>query len=495
MKRGIARGALALFLALLLGIGWLTWRALSIPSRQLEAEALDDAPVDAARVADALARVIRIRTISESREAPVAADAFRALHRELERLFPRIHSGAGLERERIADWSLLYTWRGSDPELEPLLLVAHTDVVPIDPGTENAWKQAPFSGAVVDGEVWGRGAIDDKGSLIATLAAVEDLLAERFTPKRTLLLALGHDEEIGGNAGARAIATTLEARGVRAALVLDEGGVVSEDMIPDLGPIALVGVAEKGSVSLALTVEAPGGHSSVPPRQSAIGIASEAVRALETQHPSARLVETTRATFAALAPELSFPARLVLANADVLARPLLRVLASNAALDAAIRTTTAPTVFHGGAKSNVLPKRVTAVVNFRIIPGETVEDVVAHARATIADDRVHIDIARGTPAREPSAESPTDGPAFALLQKTIAARFPEALVAPYLVLGGTDARHYGVISENVYRFLPLRLNPESRTRMHGTDERLDVDELANAVRFYRELIRRAQQPL
>ncbi len=493
MKRGIVRGAMTVGLLLLLAVVWLGWRALSLPSRQVSAEPIDAHEVDAERVADALARAIRIPTISLSRDADPDAAAFRALHEELERRFPRVR--ATLSRERIADWSLLYTWPGADPSLAPILLAAHQDVVPIDPGTEEAWTHPPFSGAVVDGVVWGRGAIDDKGSLIAVLAAVESLLEEGFAPERGVLLAFGHDEEIGGDAGARGIARSLEERGLRPLLVLDEGGMVALDMLPGLGAVALVGVAEKGSVSLSLTAEATGGHSSVPPRQSAVGIAAAAVRALETERPPARMVDTMRATLATLAPELGVLPRFVLANADVLERPLLRALAGNEMLDAAIRTSTAATVIHGGAKSNVLPKHVEAIVNFRIIPGETVEDVVAHARATVADERVTIDIAPGTPAREPTAESPTDSAEYLLLQRTIAARFPDTLVTPYLVVGGTDARHYTAVCENVFRFLPFRVDTETRTLLHGTDERIAVAELAGAVGFYRELIRRSQEAL
>jgi carboxypeptidase PM20D1 len=493
MRRGLARGAGAVLIALLVAILWLGWRAFDLPSRQVAAEAIDTADIDADRTADALARAIRIPTLSLSREADPDADGFRALHAELARRFPRVH--AILSRERIADWSLLYRWPGSEPALDPLLLAAHLDVVPIDPGTEESWTHPPFAGVVADGAVWGRGAIDDKGSLIAVMSAVETLLEAGFTPRRSVLVAFGHDEEIGGDDGARAIASALEQRGVRPMLVLDEGGVVSEGMLPGLGAVALVGVAEKGSVSLQLTVEAPGGHSSLPPRQSAIGIAAEAVRALETQRPPARMVDTMRATFATLAPELPFLPRFVLANADVLERPLLRLLARSEMLDATIRTSTAATVIHGGAKSNVLPSRVEAIVNFRIIPGETTGDVIAHARATLADERVRIDIAPGTPAREPTPESPTDLPEFALLQKTISARFPDALVAPYLVVGGTDARHYANVTRNIYRFLPFRMDAEARTRMHGTDERLAIAELAEAVGFYRELIRRSGEPL
>ena len=485
--------AIAVFLVLGLALLRLVWHAAVLSPRRLHVAPLDTAPVDAQRVADALGRTIRHQTISRSREEPMAAEAFEALQTELRALFPRVH--ASLEPERVADWSLLYTWRGTTPELAPVVLVAHQDVVPVEAGTEDGWSEPPFSGAVTGGEVWGRGALDDKGSLVAILAAVEDLLAEGFSPRRSLLLAIGHDEEIGGEAGARAIAAGLASRGVRAELVLDEGGVISDGVMAGLGPVALVGIAEKGAVSLELTVEAQGGHSSMPPPQSAVGILAEAVRRLETRRPRARMVEATRATLEAFAPELPFLRRLLLANVDVLEPLVLRALAARPAIDAAIRTTTAVTVIHGGTKSNVLPERASALVNFRILPGESVEDVIEHARAAIADARVRVGVEPGTSGREPTAASPADGPAFALLEETIAARFPGVVVAPYLVLGRTDARHYEAISENVYRFLPLRLDAEARGRLHGTDERVGVEVLAGAVGFYRELIRRAQRDL
>ena len=493
MSVRVMRAAIAVILTLGLVLLWMVWRAAVLSPRRLAVAPLDTAPVDAERVADALGRTIRHQTISRSREAPPAAEALEALQTELRALFPRVH--ASLEREQVGDWSLLYTWRGTVPGLAPVILVAHQDVVPVDPGTEDAWSQPPFSGAVSGGEVWGRGALDDKGSLVAILAALEDLLAEGFVPRRPLLLAIGHDEEIGGEAGAQAIVAELVSRGVRADLVLDEGGVVSDGVLPGLGPVALVGVAEKGAVSLELVAEAPGGHSSMPPPQSAIGIVAEAVRRLETRRPFARLVQPTRATLEAVAPELPFLHRLLLANVGVLEPLVLRALATRPALDAAIRTTTAATLIHGGAKSNVLPERASAVVNFRILPGESVDGVVAHARATVADARVHIGIEPGTSGREPTPASPADGPAFALLEETIAARFPGVVVAPYLVLGRTDARHFEAISKNVYRFLPLRLDADARQRLHGTDERVGVEELADAVGFYRELIRRAQRDL
>jgi len=490
VRRVAAAGA-----ALLLALGAvLTVRAALLSSRQLDAPSAEPAPVDTGALARQLARAIRHRTVSHYDRERVETGALRDLHDDLERLFPRVH--ASLRRERIADWSLLYTWPGSDASLPPALFAAHLDVVPVDPASEEDWEVPPFAGRVQDGVVWGRGALDDKGSVVALLHAVEALLAEGFAPRRTILLAFGHDEEVGGHRGAAAIAAELARRGDRLAFALDEGGMVAEGVLPMLErPVALVGVAEKGSVSVSLSARAAGGHSSMPPRHTAVGAVASAVHALESRRPPARLPEATRSMLRFLAPELPFTYRLFLGNLWLLERPLLWMLATSETLDPAIRTTTAATLFHGGTKENVLPRRAEAVVNFRILPGDDVAGVLAHVRRSVDDARVRVATAPGTTPREPTSASPVDGPAFALLQRAIASRFPDAVTVPYLVLGGTDARHYGALTRHVYRFLPLRVTPASRALLHGRDERVDVAALAEAVRFYRDVFARAQEPL
>ncbi|MEM7410574.1 MAG: M20/M25/M40 family metallo-hydrolase [Myxococcota bacterium] len=487
MKRAL--GLLAIVLLALLAVG--AWRAWQLPSRQLEAAPLEDPAIDADRVAGILGRTLVHRTISHYDRERVETAAFEALQSELDQSFPRVH--ATLAVERFSDWSLLYHWPGSDPSLEPILLAAHQDVVPVDPSTADQWEQPPFSGAIVAGEIWGRGALDDKGSLVCVLEAVEGLLAEGFSPARGVYLAFGHDEEVGGHRGAEVMAKALEARGVRLEWVLDEGGVVVRDLVDGFDdPIALIGVAEKGSVSLALINEGPGGHSSIPPAQTAVGIVAAGVQALEQQKPEADLVQTTRSTIAFLAPELPFAFRFVLANLGVFEGWLLRGASHLPPLDAANRTTTAATIFHGGTKENVLPRRAEAVVNFRIRPGDSVASITEHVRATVADPRIRVEVAGGTTPREPSPESSVDSDAFAILQQSIHAQFSDALVLPYLVVGGTDARHYARVSDDVYRFLPFRIADSERSRLHGINERVAIDDLVAGVRFYRDAILRSQ---
>jgi carboxypeptidase PM20D1 len=436
--------------------------------------------------AERLAGAVRIPTISADDHAAFDGAAFLALHAYLQTAFPRVHSR--LRREVVGVHSLLYTWQGSDTSLRPILLAGHLDVVPIEPGTEQKWRQDPFGGRIIDGEIWGRGAIDNKSAVVGTLEAVDMLLAEGFQPQRTVYLAFGHDEEVGGSAGAREIAALLERRGVELDMVLDEGGVIGEGILPGISaPVALVGIAEKGFVTIELTTVTPGGHSSLPPRHTAIGILSAAVARLEERPMRARLEGPTRQLFDRIGPQLPAVQRLALAGLW-LTRPLvIRSLESHPTTNAMVRTTTAVTMFHGGTKDNVLPSVARAAVNFRIAPGDRIEDVVEHVSRVVDDDRIQVAIG-GRFSAEPSSVSSTASDSFRMLDRTIRSVSPDVIVAPYLVVVATDARHYGELARSVFRFLPLRLVSGDLERMHGIDERIGVREYEGAVRTYRQLV-------
>jgi carboxypeptidase PM20D1 len=436
--------------------------------------------------AERLAGAVRIPTISHEDPAAFDADAFRALHAYLQTAFPRVHSQ--FKRETVSAHSLLYTWRGSDPSLKPILLAGHLDVVPVEPGTEAKWQQEPFGGRIAGGFIWGRGAIDNKSTVVGTLEAVEMLLGEGFRPARTVYLAYGHDEEVGGTRGAQGIAALLKSRGVGLEMVLDEGGVIGEGILPGVSaPVALVGIAEKGFVSIELSARTAGGHSSLPPPQSAIGILGAAIARLEKTPMPARLEGPTRQLFERIGPELPFARRAVFANLW-LTRPLvIHKLESSPTTNAMVRTTTAATVFHAGTKDNVLPSYARAVINFRILPGDSIAGVVEHVRRVIADSRVKVKIV-GAFSAEPSAVSSSESESFRRLERTIRSIAPDAIVAPYLVVVVTDARYYSGLSRNVFRFLPLRLAARDLARMHGTDERIAVPHYEDAIRTYRRLI-------
>lgn len=488
----IRKTLFSLLALLLLLAAAMVVRASTLQSRQPAGEGSVHVALDSAGAVERFAGAIRIPTISLEDTQAIDSAAFRALHAYLADNFPLVH--ANLTRETVSDLSLLYTWPGRDPSLEPVVLMGHQDVVPVIPGTEDGWTYPPFGGVVADGYVWGRGTMDDKVSVLAILEAVETLLREGYTPARTVYLAFGHDEEVGGVQGARAIAQLLADRGAEPyALVMDEGGAVARGMIPGIeGAVALVGIAEKGYANVELLVEGAGGHSSTPPPQTNIGILAEAVSELE-EHPfPARLEGPARAMFEYLAPEMSFLPRFVVGNLWILEPVVRRAMLGNRMMASMLRTTTAPTIIEGGVKANVLPIRARAVINHRIIPGETAESVVARDRRVIGDERVRASIL-GEDHTDPSPVSDPEGAAFQLVARTIKRVLPEeeVVVAPYLVMGGTDAKYYAGRSANVFRFLAAPVEADALERVHGTDERMGISGFLSSVAFFHELIRGA----
>lgn len=479
----------ALLAGLLLLGAALSVRALRLTSRQVRVAPVHDVEVDVALAAERLAGALRFPTVSSQEPEATDAAAFDGLRGYLEQAFPLVH--ARLQRERVGDHSLLFTWSGSDASLLPMLLLSHLDVVPVEPGTEPAWEHAPFAGDVAAGFVWGRGALDDKAGVVGILEAVETLLARDVRPRRTIVLAFGHDEEVGGRRGAVAIAQRLQAARLRFEFILDEGMAIVEGVVPGVEePVALIGVAEKGYATVRLAAKASGGHSSMPPRETAIGLLSRAIARLESHPMTARFEGVPAELLAALAPELPFGRRLILANLWLFRPLLVRQLASAPNTAALLRTTGAPTMLIAGVKENVLPQRAEALVNFRIRPGDSVAGVLEHVRRTVADPRVEVSLV-GDHSSEPSPVSSAASSGFEAIARAVREVEPRALVAPSLVLGATDARHYQALSPAVYRFLPVTLRPDDLPRVHGTNERIAVEDYRRAVRIYVQLLRRA----
>lgn len=472
--RRLVRGAGAGF-ALLAAV--MVGRTLLATSRQITAAPAPAVPFDVDAAATRLAAAIRIPTLSHDDAAEDDPAAFARFHAFLEAAYPRLHAAA--KREVIEGRELLYTWPGRDPAAPPLLLLAHQDVVPADDAA--AWQHPPFEGVRADGFIWGRGAIDDKNGILAWMEAAEALLAQGFQPAATVIFAFGSDEESGG-AGARKIADVLKNRGVRPRLVLDEGGVIGEGLVPGLDrPVALIGVAEKGYVTLALTAKGPGGHSSQPTEHTAVGRVARAIARLEAD-PFPMRIDGAAALFMDwLAPELGFGQRLALRNRWLLGGVIEGIYARKRATAASLRTTTAATRFAGGTKENTLPAEATARVNFRILPGDSVASVQARVQAVVDDPEVSIAVVG--PAFEPSPISDPDGPGFAWLQKTAAEVLPDALVVPYLMLGVTDARAYTGLSDQIFRFQAVRFDDADLQRLHGVDERISEARFAEQIRF------------
>jgi len=491
--RTLWRAAALAFVGLLV---LLAWRTLSLPKPSFprQADALP-AQLDGQVIAHHLGEAIRFPTIShevgtDEREAQVTRRAFAGLHEWAARTYPRVASQ--LQREIVGD-SLLYRWTGRNLKLPAVLLMAHADVVPVVPGSEQDWLQPPFSGAVSDGYVWGRGALDDKSSMVAILEATEALLAKGFQPERTILLAFGHDEELGGGQGNHQIAELLRQRGLRLAWVIDEGGFIGQGMVPGMSQnTAFVGIAEKGYMSVRLTAKALGGHSSAPQAfaQTAIGQITEAVNRIG-EHPFAlSLDDTAEQTLMALAPYQNGVQRLAFANQWLFA-PLTRHLLGNSKEFATqMHTTIAPTIIQGGMKDNVLPPSAEAVLNLRLHPRDTQASALEHLRQAIGDLLVAAQPLSG--GWEPSTISNTESAAFHLLEKTIRQSFANTVVIPNLTAAATDSRHYLGLAEQVFRFAPRQLPVSEIAGIHGANERISVNNLVLMAGFYYRLME-AQQ--
>jgi carboxypeptidase PM20D1 len=479
---------LVVLLALVLFLfAFLLARTVIYGKRIEPVDAVEGMKVDAAMVAEHLANAIRKATISNTDPAKVDGKAFLELHKVLESTYPRVH--ATLARQVVNQYGLLYAWKGRKPELNPVLLAAHLDVVPVEAAGLEEWEHPPFSGQVADGYVWGRGTLDIKNQAIAILEAVESLLKEGYRPERTVLLAFGQDEEVDGKLGAGTIAQKLEEEGVHLEAVLDEGGAVLADLIPGIkSPVATIGVAEKGYLSLELTAKGAPGHSSMPPPHTAIGVLGAALARLEVSPMPARL-DAVKPMFAEIGSLLPFSLQFALANLWLFGGVVKRRLESNPKTNAAIRTTQAATMISGGVKDNLLPREARAVVNFRLLPGDTVAGVCEHVRRVIQDERVNFQPSEDNGVRPASPVSPTTSTAYLDLVRVIRQMFPEAAVAPYLVLGATDSRYYAPVCENIYRFTPVVMSAEDMNRVHGTNERIHIESMGHMVQFFGQLIR------
>jgi carboxypeptidase PM20D1 len=481
---------LAVAAAIVALLGVMVTKAMRVPPAAAPALAGRTVNVDAAAAANRLAGAVKFATVSLASGAPIDTAAFRGLHQFLVTSFPRVH--ATLTREVVGGLSLIYTWKGTNEAAAPVVLMGHMDVVPVPEINRKEWTHDPFAGDIADGFVWGRGTMDDKVTVLAILEAIEEMLARGVKPSRTVYLTFGHDEEVGGRFGARTIVDSLVKRGVKPAMVIDEGGVLSEGIVPGIsGPAAVVGIAEKGYLSLRLRAKAPGGHSSMPGPRTAVGALSRAIAALEANPFPNDLTGPTRGMFEAMAPYVPFSQRLVLANLWITKPIVERISAANPQSAAMVHTTQSPTILQAGVKDNVLPPEAVAVVNFRIRPGETMETVTARVRSVIADTMIVVEPTDSARV-DPSQVSDPNSAAFRLIASTVRGMVPgkSVPVIPYLVSGGTDAKYWGPHSTNVFRFLAVPLEPNGMVRVHGVNERMSVTGYATAISFFVQLLER-----
>ena len=429
-----------------------------------------------------LTEAIRHKTISSEDTSLTDTAAFRHFHRFLEKSYPQVHEK--LSREIIAELSLLYRWEGKDPSLNAIVLMAHQDVVPIEEATRPIWTVDPFQGVVKDGFIWGRGAADDKINLIAILESVEKLLSKNYKPDRTVYLAFGHDEEVGGK-GAIAMAALLKSRNVRADLVLDEGGIITREKVPGMKkPVALLGTSEKGYLSLILSVEKEGGHSSMPEPETAIDILTIAINKIRDHPFKAGFSASTEGFIAALGPEMPFMEKMAFANIWLF-RPLVNnIYEQSPGGNAMIRTTVIPTMINAGIKDNVVPTVARATINIRLLPGDSSEEVISRIKEIIADDRVSLTKLTSF-AAEPSEVTSAESFAFRKVDQIIRKTVDSVVTAPFLMIGGTDSRHFGEVSDGIIKFSPMT----DPIGFHGIDERVSIESYRNSLWFFEQLLR------
>ncbi len=446
--------------------------------------------IDSKKVKNRLSDLLKFKTVSNQNHSNFNSDEFVLMQQYLQQTFPQVFSS--LKKEIVNGHSLLLTWEGKNSKLKSVLFLAHQDVVPVPEENLSSWTHPPFAGYIDEKYIWGRGALDDKSSLTGILEAVTFLLKEGFQPQRTIYLAFGHDEEIGGSQGAAKIAQLLESRNVKLEFVLDEGGVIAQGLTPGVKPaVAMVGIAEKGYVSLKLSVTVEGGHSSMPPKHTAVGILSQAIVDLES-NPFPADSSYSWVFFDKIGRHMPYTKRLVFANAWLLKPVIESQLSKSKATNSMIRTTTAATIFNSGIKDNVLPVSATAVVNFRILPGDTVASVKQYVRKIINNPQIKIT----GEGRNPSNVSDVISKSFQLLSKTIHqanGSGKPVIVAPYLVMGGTDSRNFEGLTNNIYRFLFNYAKPDDIKRIHSIDERISIENYLKVIRFYYQLMKNSDE--
>ncbi|MCK5735342.1 MAG: M20/M25/M40 family metallo-hydrolase, partial [Spirochaetaceae bacterium] len=416
------------------------------------------------------AEIIKLPTVSSYDPKEEDSSVFKRFPELLAELYPSAHTI--MERELIGDRSIVYQWAGTTPSLEPVLCMAHYDVVP--PGNPEEWERLPFSGEISGGRIYGRGTLDDKGMLAAWMEAAERLAVSGFQPERTLYFAFGGDEETTGLRGAGKMASVFAERGLNFAFLLDEGGAVTTDQLTGFTdrPVALIGAAEKGYLTLEITAKGLPGHASAPPEHSAIGLLSDVVSALESRPFPLRLTDIPAGMLQTLGMSIGGLKGFLLKHNKIFSFLILKLLAGNSSMAGMVRTTLAPTVIRGGERDNVLPAIARAHVNIRILHGESVASVIVRIEKIIlktVSGGVTVKAVEGA-ALEPVPPSPISGLFWDHLRKQAEETWSDVIVAPYLMTAATDSRWYRNLTNCLYRFIPMEVGEGDIKGVHAPNE-------------------------
>lgn len=443
----------------------------------------------AGQASENLAASVRFATISEQDKEKINYEPFAQHLRFLQQTYPLVFER--LTVEIINDYSLLIIWQGSDSALKPVLFTAHTDVVPIEPGTEKDWPHPPFAGVIEDGKIFGRGTLDDKVGVISLLEAAESLIQRDFQPQRTLVFGFGHDEEISGLNGAAKISDRLQELGMHFSWMVDEGGFITSDhpILQDR-PVAMINVAEKTYLTLTLSTTGEGGHSSMPPRETSIGKLANAIVKIEQNPMPPRLVSPVTDMLENLAPHLDFPESFVFSNLWLTGPLVINTMEKDRTSNAFVRNTTAVTMFNAGVKENVVPQRAEAKVNFRLLPGETPQQLIDYISELVNDDSITID---HDDWNNPPPISAMEGGGYAVIEQAIKQVYPDSVVVPSMIMATTDTRHYIDVADDIYRFHGSMMSVEQASGIHGTNEWISVESFENTVRVAVEMLRLASK--
>lgn len=478
---------LAVLLGLGVAVGVVAWNTATFrPAGLATAEDIklaDAIEPDVNAAAKRLGAAIQFQTVSNQDPAQNRMDQWTGFQSWLQTSYPAAHKA--MQREIVGKATLLYTWPGSDPSLQPIILMAHQDVVPVTAGTEQDWKHPPFAGVLADGAVWGRGAIDDKGSLITLFEAAELLATKGFQPKRTVIIVAGHDEEVGGT-GAQAAAGALKARGVKSLFTLDEGSAIINDAPIINGPAIMIAVAEKGYATLRVTAKAPGGHSSMPPEEIGTVTLAKVITAIHAKQFPSRLEQPGFGTVEALAAEKGGLMKMVAANPWLFGSLIKSQMGSTPAGAAQLHTTIAPTMLQGSPKENVLPQEAFGLVNYRLAPWDRSGDILARAKQAVGALPVTFSWERKPVEASPVSSTTSQG--WKLVRAAAESEAPGAPVAPFMVVGGTDSRYMKDVSQDTYRFQAMRLSTTETKMIHGTNEHITTENLGSMIRFFTRLI-------
>ena len=449
------------------------------PSGIIEKSAVE---IDGIKASANLASSVKFKTVSNQDKNNFPKQEFENFIQWAASTYPKFHS----EMELVQlEYSLLYKWKGSDESLAPILLTGHYDVVPVIPGTEESWVEGPFSGAISNNRIWGRGTLDDKSGVIGMYEAASYLIERNHQPRRTVYFSFGHDEEVGGG-GAALVASKLKKEGVQLSWSLDEGSFVNKGFFPGVSKlVAPINVAEKGSMNLLIVAKAKGGHSSTPPKKTAVTILAEALIKLDKKPLPGSLDGLSETMFNEVSKHMPFGYRFLFSNRWLFGSWLDSQMSSSPVINAMIRTTTAPTMLEGSIKTNVLPIEATALINFRLHPRDTIESVTNHVKNAVESKDVEVRLLGG---REASGISEWKSPGYEIIASSLNKVYGEVVSVPGIMIAASDTRHYSKVADNSFRFNPFTIVPKDMTGFHGTNESIDADHLVDGIKTYVEII-------